>query len=133
MVQFEKKFFRYTDEVSHYVKEMLECGGSWDFKVAFVPEKENDPSGYLVTADPIVTEWQVVTYNNGNCVDGYECYIPEGSIKETVFGWDDEKKEIDKKEEILTMASKMDIVGWRVDTDRDSTRLTTEFISYKKN
>lgn len=134
MVQFERKFFRYADEVSNYVREMLECGGSWDFKVAFVPEKDDKPSGYEVTADPIVTEWQVVTYNDGNCADGYECCIPEGSIKETVVGWDDEKKEADKlKEEIMNMASKMEIKGFSVDTDMDSTRLTAEFISWRKN
>lgn len=128
-IQFEKKFFRYPDEVSSYVKEMLECGGSWDFKVAFVPEKDDKPSGYFVTANPIVTEWQVVSYNDGNCADGYECYIPEGSINETVIGWE-EKKEADKlKEEIMTMASKMDISGWSMDMENEMVRMTAEFIS----
>ena len=88
IIQFERRFFRYKDEVGKFVADMLRNGGSWDFTVAVVEDTEDKPGGFEVTAEPKCVEWKETMIVQGDNLDGkdYVVCVPDGTVNLVSWG-----------------------------------------------
>lgn len=87
-IQFERRFFRYKDEVGKYIADTLANGGSWNFTVAVVEDTEDKPGGFEVSSNPLCIEWKETMIVQGDNLDGkdYVVCVPDGTVDLVSWG-----------------------------------------------